>query len=515
MLYDCCPDRVRGVLDAGATRLGLHASGGPAGQVASLIDHTLLKADATRAEIEKLCREAAEFGFATVCVNPTWVALGARLLAGSRSGVCSVVGFPLGATTPDVKHYETRRAIFDGAREVDMVINIGALKSGDLRLVERDIEAVVAPCRDAGVISKVIIEAALLTDEEKVTASTLTKAAGADFVKTSTGFGPGGATVADVALMRRVVGAEMGVKAAGGVKDFASLEAMVAAGATRVGASAGVRIVQQAGGGTATTPAPSGYLNLAELARFFLWLGAVGFGGPVVHLALLEEHTVRVRRWLTADEFLELLGLTNLIPGPNSTEMAMAIGYKRAGFPGLLVAGACFILPAACLTTLLAWLYVRYAALPWLQPALAGLAPAVIVVMAQGAFRLGRDAVRSAVDVATMIVVCGLALCWRERDGAAGRRRGCRRAAAVSDARPGAGRCRNRGGARWLPPPLHAPATLEQPGRVLSSRLAPCCTAAAMCWWRFCRAWSTIRAGSHSDSCSTRSPPGRSRRARC
>jgi len=259
VLYDCCPDRVRGVLDAGASRLGLHASGGPAGQVASLIDHTLLKADATRAEIEKLCREAAEFGFATVCVNPTWVSLGAKLLAGSRSSVCSVVGFPLGATTPDVKHYETRRAIFDGAREVDMVINIGALKSGDLRLVERDIEAVVAPCRDAGVVSKVIIEAALLTDEEKVTASTLTKAAGADFVKTSTGFGPGGATVADVALMRRVVGAEMGVKAAGGVKDFASLEAMVAAGATRVGASAGVRIVQQAGGGTPSTPAPSGY----------------------------------------------------------------------------------------------------------------------------------------------------------------------------------------------------------------------------------------------------------------
>jgi len=259
VLYDCCPDRVRGVLDAGATRLGLHASGGPAGQVASLIDHTLLKADATRAEIETLCREAAEFGFATVCVNPTWVALAARLLAGSRSGVCSVVGFPLGATTPDVKHYETRRAIFDGAREVDMVINIGALKSGDLRLVERDIEAVVAPCREAGVISKVIIEAALLTDEEKVKASTLTKAAGADFVKTSTGFGPGGATVADVALMRRVVGADMGVKAAGGVKDFASLEAMVAAGATRVGASAGVRIVQQAGGGTVTAPTPTGY----------------------------------------------------------------------------------------------------------------------------------------------------------------------------------------------------------------------------------------------------------------
>ena len=136
----------------------------------------------------------------------------------------------------------------------------------------------------------------------------------------------------------------------------------------------------------------------------------MGFGGPIVHLALLEEHAVRVRRWLTADEFLELLGLTNLIPGPNSTEMAMAIGYKRAGLPGLLVAGVCFILPAFLLTTLLAWLYVRYATLPWLQPALAGLAPAVIVVMAQGALRLGRDAVRSAVDVATIVVVFGLAL---------------------------------------------------------------------------------------------------------
>jgi deoxyribose-phosphate aldolase len=257
-LYDCCPDRVRGVLAAGASRLGLHATGSPTGQVAALIDHTLLKPDATRAEIETLCREAAELGFATVCVNPCWVALSSRLLAGSRSAVCSVVGFPLGATTPDVKHYETRRAIFDGAREIDMVINVGALKSGDLRLVERDIDAVVAPCRDAGVLSKVIIEAALLTDEEKITACTLTKAAGADFVKTSTGFGPGGATVADVALMRKVVGAEMGVKAAGGVKDFAALEAMVAAGATRVGASAGVRIVQQAAGGT-TMARPDGY----------------------------------------------------------------------------------------------------------------------------------------------------------------------------------------------------------------------------------------------------------------
>ena len=259
VLYDCCPDRVRGVLDAGATRLGLHASGSPVGDVASLIDHTLLKADATRAEIETLCREAAEFGFATVCVNPCWVALASRLLKASRSGVCSVVGFPLGATTPDVKHYETRRAIFDGAGEVDTVINVGALKSGDLRLVERDIEAVTAPCREAGVVSKVIIEAAYLTDDEKVAATTIVKAAGADFVKTSTGFGPGGATVADVTLLRRVVGAEMGVKAAGGVRDFASLDAMVKAGATRIGASAGVRIVQQARGGATAAAPGTGY----------------------------------------------------------------------------------------------------------------------------------------------------------------------------------------------------------------------------------------------------------------
>ena len=257
VLYECCPDRLRGVIEAGASRLGLHASGGEAGGVAAMIDHTLLKADATRAEIEALCREAAEYTFASVCVNPTWVATCARLLQGSPAKVCSVVGFPLGATTPDVKHYETRRALFDGAREIDMVINVGALKSGDLRVVERDIEAVTGPCRETGAISKVIIEAALLTDEEKVTACTLAAAA-ADYVKTSTGFGPGGATAADVALMRRVVGDEMGVKAAGGVKDLEALKAMVAAGATRIGASAGVRIVQQSKGGPAG-PAGTGY----------------------------------------------------------------------------------------------------------------------------------------------------------------------------------------------------------------------------------------------------------------
>ena len=248
VLYECCPERLRGVLEAGATRLGFHATGGDAGGVASMIDHTLLKPDAARTDIETLCREAADYHFASVCVNPTWVALCARLLQGSGVKVCSVVGFPLGATTPDVKHYETRRAIFDGAREIDMVINVGALKSGDVRVVEQDIEAVVAPCREAAVLSKVIIEAALLTDEEKVTACTLAKAAGADYVKTSTGFGPSGATVADVALMRRVVGEEMGVKAAGGVRDYQGLKAMVAAGATRVGASAGVRIVQESRG---------------------------------------------------------------------------------------------------------------------------------------------------------------------------------------------------------------------------------------------------------------------------
>ncbi len=247
VIDDCCPDRLSDVLVAGATRVGLHAAGGAPTDVAALIDHTLLKPDATKHQIEELCREAAQFKFATVCVNPTWVSTCARLLRGTGVLVCSVVGFPLGATTPDVKAYETQRAIFDGAREIDTVINVGALKSGDLRLAERDIESVVGPCRACGALSKVIIEAALLTDDEKVTACTLAKAAGANYVKTSTGFGPGGATVADVALMRRVVGAEMGVKAAGGVRDFESVKAMIGAGATRVGASAGVKIVQQAG----------------------------------------------------------------------------------------------------------------------------------------------------------------------------------------------------------------------------------------------------------------------------
>lgn len=256
LLVDCCPGRIGPVVEAGAVRIGLHAAGGAAGDVASMIDHTLLKPDATRAEIEMLCREAIEHRFASVCVNPTWVALCAARLHGQPPAVCSVVGFPLGAATPDVKQYEARRALFDGAREIDMVINVGALKSGDLRLVERDIRGVAEACRPAGALSKVILETALLTEDEKIAACALAKAAGADFVKTSTGFGPGGATAADVALMRRVVGDDMGVKASGGVRTFAHVRAMVAAGATRIGASAGVRIVHESRGEASASSGP-------------------------------------------------------------------------------------------------------------------------------------------------------------------------------------------------------------------------------------------------------------------
>jgi deoxyribose-phosphate aldolase len=216
------------------------------GEVAKLIDHTLLRPEATRHDIEVLCREALDFRFANVCINPAWVALAAQMLQGSGVGVCAVAGFPLGATTSDAKACEARRAIADGAREIDMVINIGALKSGHHADVQRDIEAVTASCREGSALSKAIIETALLTDEEKVTACTLAKAAGADFVKTSTGFGPAGATAVDVRLMRRVVGPAIGIKAAGGIRDLATLEAMVAAGATRIGTSAGVKIVREA-----------------------------------------------------------------------------------------------------------------------------------------------------------------------------------------------------------------------------------------------------------------------------
>ena len=215
------------------------------GEVASLIDHTLLRPEATQHDIEVLCREALDFKFANVCINPTWVTLAARLLEGSGVGVCAVVGFPLGATTPDVKACEARRAIADGAREIDMVINIGALKSGNRDDVQRDIEAVTASCRESRALSKAIIETGLLTADEKATACALAKAAGADFVKTSTGFGPGGATTADVALIRQFVGPAMGIKAAGGIRDLAAVQAMVAAGATRIGTSAGANILRE------------------------------------------------------------------------------------------------------------------------------------------------------------------------------------------------------------------------------------------------------------------------------
>ena len=255
----CCPDRLDLMVAEGAERFGLLAAPQSYSKaLARRIDHTLLKPDATQEQIEKLCREAREHAFATVCVNPYWVKLCAQLLAGSETAVCTVAGFPLGATPPEVKAFEAARAVSDGANEVDMVMNVGALKSGDHRLVARDVAGVVEASHAGGARVKVIIEAALLTDDEKVKACVIARAAGADYVKTSTGFASGGATAADVALMRRVVGAEMGVKAAGGVRDLEGMKAMIAAGATRVGASAGVKIVQQSRG-EKTPAAPSGY----------------------------------------------------------------------------------------------------------------------------------------------------------------------------------------------------------------------------------------------------------------
>jgi deoxyribose-phosphate aldolase len=242
-----CQDKVREVVDAGASRLSSTLGNVDVGaEIASLIDHTLLKPDATQDQIAQLCYEAKKHGFAAVCVNPAHVKLCAQLLKGSSVHVCTVVGFPLGATPPEVKAYEAQQTLDDGATEVDMVINIGALKSKDYALVERDIASVARTSHAGGAILKVIIEAALLTDEEKVIACQLAKAGGADFVKTSTGFGPGGATLHDVALMRRSVGPELGVKAAGGIGSYEEAKAMVAAGATRIGASAGVKILQQA-----------------------------------------------------------------------------------------------------------------------------------------------------------------------------------------------------------------------------------------------------------------------------
>lgn len=241
------PEMVKNLVDMGACRIGCCPGVGadmPPG-LACMIDHTLLKPDASRPEVEKLCEEARQYQFASVCINPTWITLCRDLLAGCPVRVCTVIGFPLGANTTQTKAFETRRAILDGATEVDMVINIGRLKSGDNAGVERDIREVVEQARPH-VLTKVILETALLSKEEIVRASLLARAAGADFVKTSTGFASGGATAEDVRLMRQAVGDRMGVKASGGIRDRKVAEEMVEAGATRIGASASVKIVTEA-----------------------------------------------------------------------------------------------------------------------------------------------------------------------------------------------------------------------------------------------------------------------------
>ncbi|MBM7568331.1 deoxyribose-phosphate aldolase [Paenibacillus sacheonensis] len=210
--------------------------------LAAYFDHTALKPETAFADIVKLCSEAKEHGFATVCVNPYWVGEAKEQLNGTGVGITTVIGFPLGANSTFVKVAETRDAIASGATEIDMVLNVGALKSGRLEVVEKDVRAVAEACQGSALL-KVILEVGLLTDAEKVTASEICKRAGADYVKTSTGFGPGGATVKDIALMRKTVGPDMGVKASGGVRDLETARALIAAGATRIGASAGVAIV--------------------------------------------------------------------------------------------------------------------------------------------------------------------------------------------------------------------------------------------------------------------------------
>lgn len=215
-------------------------------ELARYIDHTLLKPEATPGEVERICREALQYHFASVCINPIFVPLAARKLAGSDVAVCTVVGFPLGATSTASKVCETELAIAKGATEIDMVLAIGYLKAGKVDRVREDVAAVAAACHAEGAILKVILETALLTQDEKVTACELCKAVSADFVKTSTGFSKGGATVEDIALMRETVGPEMGVKAAGGIHTYEEALAMIEAGATRIGASRGVTIVEGA-----------------------------------------------------------------------------------------------------------------------------------------------------------------------------------------------------------------------------------------------------------------------------
>ncbi len=251
-----CFDNAGHVISAGAERLTSTVGVIPDDKsLARMIDHTLLKPDATADKIAQLCFEAKKYHFASVCVNPTNVKLCADLLRNSDVKVCTVIGFPLGATSTEVKVFETKNALENGATEIDMVINIGALKAGDTELVAKDIHEVVKVAHAAGALIKVIIETALLTDDEKVIASLLAKEAGADFVKTSTGFSSGGATVHDVALMRKAVGPDLGVKAAGGIHTHEEAEQLIAAGATRIGASAGIKIIRA--DQSETKPAPN------------------------------------------------------------------------------------------------------------------------------------------------------------------------------------------------------------------------------------------------------------------
>ena len=256
-----CFDQAGKVVDAGAERLSSSIGVIPQdANLAKMIDHTLLKADATPEQIAQLCFEARKYQFASVCVNPAWVKLCAQLLDGSDVKVCTVIGFPLGATASEVKAFEAGNAIEQGATEIDMVINIGALKARELEFVAQDIRGVVNTSHSRGAIVKVILETVLLNDEEKTIACLLSKEAGADFVKTSTGFAGGGATVEDIILMRRAVGPDIGVKASGGVRTYEDAESMVKAGATRIGASAGVKILQgPSAPADAKPPASKGY----------------------------------------------------------------------------------------------------------------------------------------------------------------------------------------------------------------------------------------------------------------
>jgi deoxyribose-phosphate aldolase len=240
------PNAIKNIVEVGASRI---AAGKGIGDklkdinIAGKIDHTLLKPDATPKEITELCEEARKYSFASVCVNPGYVSLCSKLLNGTSVKVCTVIGFPLGSNTTEVKKFEAEQALQNGATEVDMVINVGQLKAGNYDYVENDVRQVVSKAKSKDAICKVILETALLTDEEKVKACLICKKAGADFVKTSTGFSKGGATVGDVALMKYVVGKGMGVKASGGIRSKEDAEAMIASGADRIGASASVKIV--------------------------------------------------------------------------------------------------------------------------------------------------------------------------------------------------------------------------------------------------------------------------------